>query len=100
PVDALQLERLRDVDADDLGVRVGRADEVDEAHAVALHVVDEDPLALDEPAILLARNVLPDEARARLGLLDHERLCRRDGRLGHPGTSSPAAAMIASKMFQ
>ena len=62
PVHALQLERLGDVDGDDLRVRVRRADEVDVAHPVAAHVVEERALALDEPLVLLARDRLPDEA--------------------------------------
>ncbi len=51
-----RLERRADVDRDDPRVRVGRAHEVHEAHVVALDVVDEDALALDEAAVLLARD--------------------------------------------
>ena len=58
PVDARRRLGLRDVDRGDVRVRVRRADEVDEAHAVALDVVDEDALALDEALVLLARDVL------------------------------------------
>ena len=65
PVHALELERLRDVDRDDLRVGVRRADEVDVAHAVPAHVVEERALALDEPLVLLARDRLPDEALLR-----------------------------------
>ncbi len=56
PVDALDLEGRRDVDGDDLRVRVGRADEMDVAHAVPAQIVEEDTLALDEPLVLLAGN--------------------------------------------
>ena len=98
PVDALELHRLRDVDRADRRVRVGRPDEVDVRHAVALDVVDEDALTLDEPPILLPRDVLADEARRDLLLLDGDRLIRRDGRLAHL-TSPLAAAAIASTMF-
>ena len=79
-------------------MRVGRPDEVDVRHAVALDVVDEDALALDEPPVLLPRDVLADEARRDLLLLDGDRLIRRDGRLAHL-TSPLAAAAIASTMF-
>ena len=41
--------------------RVRRADEVDVAHPVPPNVVEERALALDEPAVLLARDRLPDE---------------------------------------
>jgi hypothetical protein len=94
PVDAVDLERLRDVDRLDARVGIRRADEVQEAHLVALDVVEEDALALDEALVLLARRVLADEARPGLALLDDERAFRGDGRLGHP-----AAALIASTMF-
>ena len=76
PVDAVELERLRDVDGLDARVRVRRADEVDEAHLVPLDVVEEDALALDEPLVLLARDALADEAALRLAFLDDERLLR------------------------
>jgi hypothetical protein len=94
PVDAVELERLRDVDGLDPGVRVRRADEVDEAHLVPLDVVEEHALALDEPLVLLARDVLADEPGPGVALLDDEGLLGRDGGLGHP-----AAALIASTMF-
>ena len=55
-VDTVELERLRDVDRLDAGVRVRRAHEVDEAHLVPLDVVEEHALALDEPLVLLARD--------------------------------------------
>ena len=92
PVDAGQLERGRDVDGGDLGVRVGRADEVDEAHVVPLDVVEEDALALHEPAILLARHALADEP-----LLEGGRLGGLDG--GH-AASPPPTLCTASTMFQ
>ncbi len=97
-VDTVELHRLRDVDCADRRVRVGRPDEVDVRHPVALHVVDEDALALDQPPILLPRDVLADEARGDLLLLDRDRLIRRDRRLAHL-TSPFAAAAIASTMF-
>jgi hypothetical protein len=67
---------------------------VDEAHLVPLDVVEEDAFALDEPLVLLARDVLADEARRRLALLDDERPLRGDGGLGHS-----EAALIAATMF-
>src|SRR5439155_6125303 len=94
PVDAVELERLRDVDRLDARMRIGRADEVDESHLVPLDVVEEDALALHEPLVLLARDVLPDETGARLPLFDDERALGRDSGLGHP-----AAALIASTML-
>ena len=57
-VHAGQLERLRDVDRLDDRVGVRGADVGGEAHVVPLDVVDEDALALDEPAVLLARDAL------------------------------------------
>jgi hypothetical protein len=94
PVDAVQLESLRDVDRLDPCVRVRRADEVDEAHLVPFHVVEEDALALDESLVFFARDALPDEPRLDVPLFDDERARRSDGRLGHS-----AAALIASTMF-
>ena len=91
-VHAGQLERGRDVDGCDLGVRIRRPDEVDEAHVVPLDVVEEDPLALHQPAILLARHALADEA-----LLEGGRLGGLDG--GH-AVSPPATLCTASTMFQ
>ena len=88
-VHALELERPGDVDRDDLRVRVGRADEVDVAHAVPAHVVEERALALDEAAVLLARDRLPDEA-----LL--ERLAGLGDGRRH---ALPPAATTASTMF-
>ena len=79
-VDAVQRERAGDVDRDDLGVRVRRADEV--------HVVEEDPLALDEALVLLARDRLADVALLELGWLG--------GRLGR---AHAFALTIASTMF-
>jgi hypothetical protein len=60
-VHALELECLRDVDRDDLRVRVRRPHEVDVAHPVPAHVVEERALPLDEPLVLLARDRLPNE---------------------------------------
>jgi hypothetical protein len=79
-------------------VGVGRADEVDIAHVVALDVVEEDPLALDEPLVLLARDVLAAPAFSRR--LFDDGLLRRHGRRAHSGTSWPEAALIALTMFQ
>ena len=89
PVHAVELERLRDVDRDDLRVRVRGADEVDVAHPMPADVVEERALTLDETPILLARDRLPDEPlleRLR-GLADGRR-----HRL-------PPAATTASTMF-
>ena len=58
PVDARHLLGLRHVDRRDVRMRIRRAHEVDEAHPVPLDIVDEHALPLDEPAILLARDVL------------------------------------------
>ena len=79
------LERLRDVDRADLRVRVGRANEVDVAHVVALDVVDEHALSLEKTLVLFARNALAGVPGLGLGLLDDERLGH--GRLGHSETS-------------
>ena len=90
PVDAAELERLRDVDALDLRVRVRRAHEVEEAHPVPLEVVEEDALALDEAPVLLARDALARPAALGLGLLDDERPLERrhhGGTHGSPVTS-------------
>ena len=73
-------------------MRVRRADEVEVAHPVALHVVEEDALPLDEPAILFPRDVLPDEA-----FLEGGRALGLDG--GHACPPVPAAR-TASTMFQ
>ena len=93
-VDTVELERLRDVDRLDPCMGVRRPHEVDVAHLVALDVVEEHPLALDEALVLLARDVLPDEARLDVAFLDDERALGSDGRLGHS-----AAALIASTML-
>jgi hypothetical protein len=69
PVDALERECGGDVDRDDPRVRVRRAHEVDVAHPMTLHVVEEEALALDEPLVLLARDRLADEALLESGLL-------------------------------
>ncbi len=91
PVDAVERERCRNVDRDDLRVRVRRADEVDVAHSVPAHVVEEDPLALDEPLVLLARDRLADVA-----LLQLDRCGGR--RLGRAHAFSPTET-IASTML-
>ncbi len=92
PVDVPELERLRDVDAEDLRVGVRRADEVDVAHPVPLDVVEEHALALHEPLVLLARDALALEG---LGwCLDLRRL--GSGRCA----AHSDAALTASKMFQ
>ena len=70
-----------------------------EAHVVALDVVDEDALALDEAAVLLARDAL---ALPRLLLgrrLDLDALRARPVSL-MAVTSWPDAALTASTMFQ
>ena len=97
PVHARSLERLRDVDRADLRVRVRRADEPDVAHPVALHVVDEHALTLDEPPVLLARRRDAHEPLLRgLDVLT-------DG-AAHASTSASVfpcdAATTASTMFQ
>ena len=89
PVNAVELEGSGDVDRDDLRVRVGRAHEVDVAHSVPAHVVEEGALALDEPAVLLARDRLADEP-----LL--ERLAGLGDDRRHP---LPPAATTASTML-
>src|SRR5207302_6559308 len=94
PVDALGLRGLRDVDRGNRSVRVGRADEVDVAHAVPANVVEEDALALDEPLVLLARDALADPD---LSGSDDDGL--GDGRGDGRGLGHRAAALIASTMF-
>jgi hypothetical protein len=91
-VDAGQLERSGDVDRGDRCVRVRRPHEVEVAHPLALDVVEEDALALDEPAILLARHALADS-----GTLGERSCLGLDGR--HRAPPSPAAT-TASTMFQ
>ena len=94
PVDTVERERRRDVDGDDLGVGVRRADEVDVAHAVPADVVEEDPLALDEPTVFLARNRLAD-----VPLLQLDRRGRRLGRAHAFAHDFAPADTIASTMF-
>ena len=60
-------------------MRVRGADEVDVAHPVPLHVVEEDALPLDEPPVLLPRHALPDPAGLRLGRLDDQGFSRYGG---------------------
>src|SRR5262249_27225945 len=91
-VDAFERLRLRDVDRDDARVRVRRADEVDVAHPVRLDVVGEHALALQEAAVLLARDRGAGVADLQLGRLLGEGL-----RLAHAWPS--AAVLIASTMF-
>jgi hypothetical protein len=88
PVDARERLGRRDVDRDDLRVRVRCANEVDVAHPVPLDVVREDALALDEPAVLLARDRLAGVADLELDSLFGRRL-------GH----CPDAALIDLTMF-
>ena len=92
PVDPRVLLRGGDVDRRDVRVGVRRADEMEVTHPVRLDVVDEDALALDEAAVLLAGDALAGPGLLRL--LD---LLRCDGRAagGHSD-----AAFTASKMFQ
>ena len=100
-VDALHRLGLRHVDRGDVRVRVRRADEMDVAHAVALDVVDERALALDEPLVLLARHALALVGRLRR--LDLDLLGRDRGRaVGHGRhfCIRSAADATASKMFQ
>ena len=59
---------------------------------MALDVVEEDALALDEPAILFARDALADEA-----LLERRGLGRR---LGRRHADAFPTATTASTMFQ
>ncbi len=74
PVHTLELERLGDVDRDDLRVCVRRSHEVDVPHPVTTDVVEERPLPLHEAPVLLARDRLPDEPLLeRLGGLGLDR---------------------------
>src|SRR5919204_144165 len=98
PVDPGVVECRRDVDRADLGVRVRRADEVDVAHVVPLDVVEENAFALNEPLVLLTRDVLAAPLFSHR-LFDNG-LLRRDGRLAHSPISWPEAALIALTMFQ
>ena len=75
-----------------LRVRVRRADEVDVAHPVRLDVVHEHALALDEPAVLLARDQRAGVADLQLGRLLGDGL-----RLAHiiPRISASSSAAVA-----
>ena len=84
-----QLERSRDVDREDLRVRVRGTHEVHVPHAVPPDIVDEDALALDEALVLLARNRLSLVGAALE--LDPLRRSRR-----HALTSPRETARIAS----
>jgi hypothetical protein len=86
-VHARQLQRGRDVDGDDLRVRVWRPDEVDVALVVAADVVDEDALALEQPPVLLTRQ--------RLALVAAELELDRP-RLGGAHALRPAAWMAST----
>ena len=77
---------------DDLRVRVRRADEVEEAHAVPPDVVEEETLALDEALVLLARDGLAGPAPLGLLLLGRRRLVSSS-------QSSALAFRTASTMF-
>ncbi len=89
--DTRRLEGRGHVDRDDPGVRVRRAHEVHEAHVVALHVVDEHALTLDEPAILLTRDARADDPADRGGV---------GGDGAHARVPAFAALCTASTMFQ
>ena len=93
-VDALKLERLRDVDGLDPSVRIRRANEMHVAHLVPLDVVEEHTFALQEPLVFLPRNVLAGPALLWLALLDDDGSRGRDGRFRHADTD-----LIASTMF-
>jgi hypothetical protein len=102
PVDALHRLGLRHVDRGDVRVRVRRADEVDVAHPVALDVVDEGALTLDEPLVLLARDALALPRLLRhldLDALGRDRRGALRRRRAHFAPRS-AAVLTASKMFQ
>ena len=73
-------------------MRIGRAHEVEVAHAVPFDVVDECALSLDEAPVLLARDALA----LRGALLELGDLAGLDGR--HALTLP--AATTASTMFQ
>src|SRR5215831_7420856 len=96
--DPWMLERFRHVDGADLRVRVGRADEVNETHVVALDVVHEHAFALEKSLVLFPSDALARVPPPRLRRLDDKGL--GDGGLGHSETSWPEAALIALKMFQ
>ena len=91
-VHAVQRLRLRHVDADDAGVRVGRADEVDVAGAVPATIVEVHALPVHEALVFLARDAPAREPllRPRLEWLG------RDG--AHAGSPS-LAARTARTMF-
>jgi hypothetical protein len=91
PVDPRELERGADVDRDDPRMSVRRTEEMHIPHPVPLHVVEEGPLPLDEPAILLPRDALTDRA-----LLERRRALCLDGCHAPPFP----AATTASTMFQ
>src|SRR5262249_25931718 len=88
PVDAFELERLGDVDGDDLRVAVRRADEGDVPHPVPADGGEGRALPLDEGAVLLARDRLADEA-----LLQRRRRLLGDRHLFSP-TETTASTML------
>ena len=85
PVDAGQLAGAGGVDRDDLGVRLGRADDRHVEHAGHHHVVDVAAAAGDHPRVLLAPERLADPLAVG-GLLDD----------AHSVTSCPFAADITA----
>ncbi len=78
PHHARHLERFRDIDVDDAGVRERAPDEGHVCHARNRHVVDEAPLPLQQRRVLLAEHGLPDEP---LGGRHLDLLRLRPGRL-------------------
>jgi len=97
-VDAVELQCLRDVDPADRRMRVGGANVVDVGHSVALDVVHEDALALDETLVLLTRDVDADEPGRRLLFFDADRLVGGNRGLAHRPPPFAAEAM-ASTIF-
>ena len=81
---------LGHVDADDLGVGMGGADIVGEAHAVHALVVHKRSLSLEESLVLLARHALAHPLDGRGGFL---------GRGGHTDTSFALVACTARTML-
>jgi hypothetical protein len=106
-VDTRQRLRVRDVDRHDPRVGVRRADEVDVALAVHPEVVDERPLAFQQPLVLLARHALARPHAEPIALLDLRveggLACRCAGlacRCAHcVASAAAAAASIERTMF-
>ena len=88
-VHAGQLPRAGGVDRDDLGVRLGRADDGHVEHAGDDHVVDVAPAAGDHPRVLLAPQRLADPLAVGARLLGD----------AHSVTSWPAADSTALTML-